>query len=160
MAYSLDGFAHAAEALVGSAYGAKDRRAFTSAVRASTICAVVVAIGYCAVYGLFGSSIVALITGIADVRRTADEFLPWLVLTPIVSVWSFMLDGIFIGTTRTVAMRNAMFVSLLVFLGAVWLFLPLWGNHGLWAALIVLMMVRAVTLGFWYPRILRDLPAA
>jgi MATE family multidrug resistance protein len=160
MAYSLDGFAHAAEALVGSAYGAKDRRAFTSAVRASTICAVVVAIGYCAVYGLFGSSIVALITGIADVRRTADEFLPWLVLTPIVSVWSFMLDGIFIGTTRTVAMRNAMFVSLLVFLGAVWLFLPLWGNHGLWAALIVLMMVRAVTLGFWYPRIVRDLPAA
>jgi MATE family multidrug resistance protein len=160
MAYSLDGFAHAAEALVGSAYGAKDRRAFTSAVRASTICAVVVAIGYCAVYGLFGSSIVALITGIADVRRTADEFLPWLVLTPIVSVWSFMLDGIFIGTTRTVAMRNAMFVSLLVFLGAVWLFLPLWGNHGLWAALIVLMTVRAVTLGFWYPRILRDLPAA
>jgi MATE family multidrug resistance protein len=159
MAYSLDGFAHAAEALAGSAYGAKDRRAFRSAVRASTVFAAIVAIAYCAVYGLFGSSIVAAITGIADVRSTAEEFLPWLVLTPIVSVWSFMLDGIFIGTTRTVAMRNAMFVSLVVFLGAVWLFLPIWGNHGLWAALIVLMVVRAVTLGFWYPRIVRDLPA-
>ncbi len=159
MAYSLDGFAHAAEALAGSAYGAKDRKAFKSAVRASTVFAAIVAIGYCAVYGLFGSSIVAAITGIADVRSTAEEFLPWLVLTPIVSVWSFMLDGIFIGTTRTVAMRNAMFASLVVFLGAVWLFLPIWGNHGLWAALIVLMVVRALTLGFWYPRIVRDLPA-
>jgi MATE family multidrug resistance protein len=160
MAYSLDGFAHAAEALVGSAYGAKDRKAFKSAVRASTICAVTVSIAYCAVYGLFGSSLIAAITGIADVRRTAEEFLPWLILTPIVSVWSFMLDGIFIGTTRAAAMRNAMFISLAVFLGAVWLFLPLWGNHGLWAAIIVLMAVRALTLGFWYPRIVRDLPAS
>lgn len=158
MAYSLDGFAHAVEALAGGAYGAKNRRAFKSAVRASMVCAVLVAIGYCVVYGLFGSFIVAAITGIADVRRTAEEFLPWLILTPIVSVWSFMLDGVFIGTTRTVAMRNAMFLSLAVFLGAVWVFLPLWGNHGLWAALIVLMVARALTLGFWYPRIVRDLP--
>lgn len=158
MAYSLDGFAHAVEALAGSAYGAKDRRAFSSAVRASTVCAVVVAVGYSAVYAGFGSSIVAAITGIEEVRRTAEAYLPWLVLTPIVSVWSFMLDGIFIGTTRTVAMRNAMLVSLLVFLAAVWLFLPLWGNHGLWAALMVLMVVRALTLGLWYPRIVADLP--
>ncbi len=88
----------------------------------------------------------------------AVEFLPWLVVAPIVSVWSFQLDGIFIGTTRTVAMRNAMILSLGVFLIAVWLLLPLWGNHGLWAALTVLMVTRAITLGFWYPRIVRDLP--
>lgn len=160
MAYSLDGFAHAVEALAGSAYGARDRKAFTSAVGASVICAFLVALGYSTVYAVFGASIVAAITGILEVRTTAEEFLPWLVVTPIVSVWSFMLDGIFIGTTRTVAMRNAMFVSLLVFLAAVWLFLPTWGNHGLWAALMVLMTVRALTLGFWYPRIVRDLAPA
>ncbi|NIR60672.1 MAG: MATE family efflux transporter, partial [Gammaproteobacteria bacterium] len=99
------------------------------------------------------------ITGIDEVRSTAERYLPWLVLTPIVSVWSFQLDGIFIGATRTAAMRNAMFISLVVFfLAAVWLFLPLWGNHGLWAAMIVLMVVRAATLGYWYPRIVRDIP--
>jgi MATE family multidrug resistance protein len=158
MAYSLDGFAHAAEALVGAAYGARNRRAFTNAVHASTICAVAVAMAYCVVYAGFGSWMIALITGIPEVQMTAAEYLPWLILTPIVSVWSFQLDGIFVGTTRTVAMRNAMLVSLVVFLGAVWLFLPIWGNHGLWAALIVLMLTRAITLGIGYPRILQDLP--
>ena len=158
MAYSLDGFAHAVEALAGTAYGARNRRAFVSAVHASTIGAALVALTYCIVYAGFGSSIVALLTGISEVRNMAAEFLPWLILTPIVSVWSFQLDGIFIGTTRTVAMRNAMLVSLATFLLAVWLFLPLWGNHGLWAALMVFMVIRAVTLGIGYPRILRDLP--
>ena len=158
MAYSLDGFAHAVEALAGSAYGARNRWAFVSAVRASTACAFLVSIAYCLVYAGFGSSIVALITGIAEVRTTAGEYLPWLVVAPVVSVWSFQLDGIFVGTTRAVAMRNAMLLSLAVFLAAVWLLLPLWGNHGLWAALIVLMGTRAITLGIWFPRIVRDLP--
>ena len=158
MAYSLDGFAHAVEALAGSAYGARNRWAFVSAVRASTACAFLVSIVYCVVYAGFGSSIVALITGIAEVRTTAGEYLPWLVVAPVVSVWSFQLDGIFVGTTRAVAMRNAMLLSLAVFLAAVWLLLPLWGNHGLWAALIVLMGTRAITLGIWFPGIVRDLP--
>ena len=160
MAYSLDGFAHAVEALAGAAYGARSRWAFVNAVRASTACAFLVSIAYCIVYAAFGPSIVALITGITEVRSMAAEYLPWLVLAPVVSVWSFQLDGIFIGTTRAVAMRNAMILSLAVFLVAVWLFLPVWGNHGLWAALTVLMVARAITLGVWLPRIVRDLPAS
>jgi len=160
MAYSLDGFAHATEALAGSAYGARDRRAFLSVVRASSVCALMVALAYCVVYAGLGTSIIALITGIAEVRTTAAAYLPWLVVAPMISVWSFQLDGIFIGTTRAVAMRNAMILSLIAFLGALWLFLPWWGNHGLWAALTVFMAVRAITLGIWFPRIVRDLPEA
>jgi MATE family, multidrug efflux pump len=158
MAYSLDGFAHAVEALAGSAYGARNRQAFVKFVRASTACAVLVACAYCVAYAVFGSSIVALVTGIDTVKDRAAEFLPWIVIAPLASVWSYQLDGVFIGTTRTIAMRNAMVISLVVFLLAVWLFLPLWGNHGLWAALTVFMIARAITLGFWYPRIVRDLP--
>ena len=159
MAYSLDGFAYAVEALAGAAYGARDRRAFSSAVRASTVCAVAVAIVYCVVYALLGPDIINLITGIGDVRATASQYLPWLVAMPIVAIWSFQLDGIFIGTTRTAAMRNAMLVSLGAFVAAVWLFLPIWGNHGLWAAMALFMAMRAVTLGIGYPRIARDLAA-
>lgn len=159
MAYSLDGFAYAVEALAGAAYGARDRQAFSSAVRASTVCAFVVAIAYCLAYWRFGTDIIALITGIADVRDTASEYLPWLVAMPIVAVWSFQLDGIFIGTTRTAAMRNAMLVSLAVFLLALRVLLPFWGNHGLWAAMMMLMMIRAATLAIGYPRIVRDLDA-
>jgi MATE family multidrug resistance protein len=89
-----------------------------------------------------------LVTGIAEVRVTAVEFLPWLMVAPIVSMWSFQLDGIFIGTTRTVAMRNAMILSLGFFLVAVCLLLPLWGNHGLWAALTVFMAMGRLRWGF------------
>ena len=125
MAYSLDGFAHAVEALAGAAFGSRNRRAFLNAVHASTVCAGPVAVLYCLVYAAIGGSIVALVTGISEVRTTAGEFLPWLAIAPIVSVWSFQLDGIFIGTTSTVAMRNAMLLSLAAFLIAVWLLLPL-----------------------------------
>ncbi|TDJ18612.1 MAG: hypothetical protein E2O65_05730 [Gammaproteobacteria bacterium] len=123
-----------------------------NAVHASTVCAGLVAVLCCLGYAAFGPTIVALIMGISEIRAMAGEFLPWLVIAPIVSVWSFQLDGIFSGTTRTVAMRNAMLLSLAAFLIAVWLFLPRW------AALMVLMVTWAITLGIWYPRIVRNLP--
>ena len=96
-----------------------------------------------------------LFTNLAEVRAAAAAYLPWLVVAPLVSVWSFLLDGIFIGTTRTAEMRNAMIVSLGVFLLACWLLIPPLGNHGLWLSLMVLMAARAVSLGVFYPRLER-----
>jgi MATE family multidrug resistance protein len=89
------------------------------------------------------------------VRAAALEFLPWVAISPIISVWSFQLDGIFIGATRTPEMRNGMLISLACFLVAGWTLMPLYGNHGLWMALMLFMVIRAVTLGAWYPRIMR-----
>ena len=155
MAYGLDGFSHAAEILAGSARGARSRAAFLGAVRSATIwgfgCAVVVALAYAAL----GPRIIGLFTVLPEVRATAEAFLPWIVLSPLVSVWSFLLDGIFIGTTRTAAMRNAMAVSVLAYLSACWLLVPALGNHGLWLAFTLFMAARAVTLAVAFPRLLR-----
>ena len=159
MAYGLDGFAHAAEILAGGALGARSRPAFQGAVRAATIwgfgAAVLVALAYAAL----GPALIELFTVLPEVRTTAEAFLPWMILSPLVSVWSFLLDGIFIGTTRTAAMRNAMAVSLLAYLGACWLLVPALGNHGLWLAFTLFMAVRAITLAAVYPRLLRDIEA-
>ena len=113
-------------------------------------------------YGLFGTQIVALITDIETVRAACRTYLPWVVALPLVSVWSFQLDGIFIGAIRSAEMRNAMLVSVAVFLAAEAMLARLWDNHGLWAALMVLMLARALTLAALYPRIERGLtqPAA
>ncbi len=157
LAYGLDGFAHAAEALAGGAFGAGRLRQFRSAVRATTLWATVVAVGYALVYATFGDAIVSLMTDIEPVRQRANEFLPWLVVLPLLSVWSFQLDGIFIGATRTTEMRNGMIISLAVYLSGAWVLVPLLGNHGLWLALSVFMISRAVTLALWYPRIEREL---
>jgi MATE family multidrug resistance protein len=157
MAYGLDGFSHAAEILAGGALGARSRAAFQGAVRAAAIwglgCAVVVAL----IYAALGPWIIGLFTVLPEVQATAETYLPWMIASPLVSVWSFLLDGIFTGTTRTAAMRNAMAVSLLVYLGACWLLVPAFGNHGLWLAFTLLMAARAITLAVAYPRLLREI---
>jgi len=147
LAYGLDGFAHAAEALAGSAYGARNRTAFRSAVFYTTVWALALAGIYTLGYLLFGESIVSILTGIDSVRASASEYMPWILLSPIISVWGFQLDGIFIGATRTVEMRNAMILSLILYLLAIWFIVPVWGNHGLWFCLMLFMVGRAVTLG-------------
>ncbi|MFO1350894.1 MAG: MATE family efflux transporter [Gammaproteobacteria bacterium] len=156
-AYGLDGFAHAAEALVGGAYGARNLQAFRTAVRVSSVWAVVVASLYALLYAQFGGAIVAALTGIAEVRAQAAVFMPWMVLLPLISVWSFQLDGIFIGVTRTVEMRNGALLSVSVCIVAIWLLLPAWGNHGLWLAFTLFAAMRGLTLAAWYPRIVREL---
>ncbi len=157
MAYGLDGFAYAAEALAGNAYGRRNLGAFRSAVKASVILALIVSLGYCIVYSLAGTVIINALTGIDAVREHAIAFLPWAIASPMVGVWSYLLDGIFIGTTRTVEMRNGMIISVLAYLAAIWLLLPAWGNQGLWSALFIFLVARALTLGAWYPRIERSL---
>ncbi|MDJ0958764.1 MAG: MATE family efflux transporter [Arenicellales bacterium] len=155
LAYGLDGFAHAVEALAGSAYGARNRKSFHSAMFYTTVWALALAGVYTLVYALLGTSIINTLTGIEAVRVSANTYLPWLLVSPIISVWSFQLDGIFIGTTRTVEMRNGMLISLAAYLGAVWALVPVWGNHGLWLSLIIFMILRALTLGLMLPFISR-----
>lgn len=161
MAYGLDGFAHASEALVGRAQGAGDRAAFRAAVRAATVCAAAVAGVYFLVFAAVGGLLIRLLTDIPDIRELAFTYLPWAVATPLLGVWSFQLDGIFIGATRGREMRNAMIASLAVFLVALWTLPGIWGNHGLWASLMVMYVARALTLGVQYPGIERavDQPA-
>jgi MATE family multidrug resistance protein len=153
MAYGLDGFAHAAEALAGSAYGRRNLQAFRAAVKTSGVWALLVALGYCLVYALFGNAIIAALTSIGAVREQAGEFLVFVVASPIVGVWSYLFDGIFVGTTRTAEMRNGMIVSLSVYLAAVYWLTPRFDNYGLWTALMIFLVTRALTLGAWYPRI-------
>lgn len=157
MAYGLDGFAHAAEILVGSAVGARDKTAFSAAVRAATALAALLAVAFALVFAAAGDRLVALFTDLAAIRAAAHDFLPWMVLSPLLSVWSFQLDGVFIGATRTAEMRNGMIIALACYLAAAVALVPALGNHGLWLALMVLMAARAVPLALWYPRILRSL---
>jgi MATE family multidrug resistance protein len=156
LSFGLDGFAHAAEILAGNAIGAKDRPGFRRACRAATVSALALAGGAALVFALAGPGLVGLFTDIEEVRATAGQYLPWMVLSPFVSVWPFMLDGIFIGATRTTAMRNAMLVSLAVYLAACWTLIPLFDNHGLWASLLIFMAARGLTLGWYFPALERS----
>ncbi len=151
MAYGLDGFAHAVEALAGSAYGAGRRRLFRRAVYLTTLWGGVIALLAALVYLIFGEPIIALFTSIDSVAATALVYLPWMIVAPLVSVWSFQLDGIFIGTGHTREMRNAMIVSMLVYLALLQWLIPAYGNHGLFLGLMFFMLIRALSLLFYFP---------
>lgn len=157
MSHGLDGFAHAVEALVGSAKGAGNRESFRRAVTVSVFWACVVAILFAVVYWVGGKILISILTGVPSVRAEAELYLPWLIVAPVLSVWAFLLDGIFIGTTRTVELRNAMIFSTVLYVLLVQLALPLLGNHGLWLALSSFMLLRGVSLGFYYPRLSRSI---
>ncbi|GGH52924.1 MATE family efflux transporter [Frigidibacter albus] len=154
-AFALDGFAFAAEALVGQAVGARSR----GRVRRAAIITSQWGVGGAALlalcYWLAGPVVVDLMATSPEVRAEARAFLPWIAAAPLIGVASWMLDGIFIGATRTREMRNAMLVSAAVYVAAVAVLLPAFGNHGLWAALMVLNAVRGLTMAALYPRVER-----
>ena len=130
MAFGLDGFAHAAEALVGAA-------------------------GFSLLYWAGGAWIVGLLTDQASIRAAALQYLPWAAALPLASVAGFQLDGVFIGATRTRELMLAMTVSSAVFLLAAWALAGPFGNHGLWLAMTVFMVARGVTLGVQLPGVER-----
>jgi multidrug resistance protein, MATE family len=160
MAYGLDGFAHAAEALVGAAIGARDRHAFTQAVKVTALWSALGALGFSLAYWGAGAWIIDRLTDQAAVRTAAVTYLPWAALSPVISVWGFLLDGVFIGATRTRELMKAMVVSLAIFVATSWGLLALHGNHGLWAAMLIFMAVRGVTLARYLPGVVRGVAGA
>ena len=156
-AFGLDGIAHAAEALVGKAVGEKRRSAVETAVRLSLKWSLWFAIGFSAAYVIGGPALIRLLTDLADVRDAAFAYLPWLIASPLISVWSFLYDGVFVGATRAREMRDIMLIStLLVFLPA-WFVLQGYANHGLWAAFLLFLASRGLGMHIHYRR--RVLPA-
>lgn len=157
-AYFLDGLAFAAETLVGQAVGAAHRSGLLQAARITTRWSVGIACLVALALFLTGGRLVDLLSVDMSVRESARAFLPWAAAAPVLGVWAFQLDGIFIGATRTIDMRNAMLASTAIFLAAWWLLMP-WGNHGLWGAFYVHYLARIVTLACFYPRLVRSVPA-
>ncbi|MFC7049733.1 MATE family efflux transporter [Emcibacter nanhaiensis] len=151
--YGLDGFAQAAEILVGKATGRKNPNALRRAALVSGKFALYAALAYALLYALLGSGIVALLTDLDTIRLEARHYLWWLILLPLFSVWSFLFDGIFIGATAGAHMRNGMILSVLFYALCLAITLPLWENHGLWFSYTAFMVMRALTLIRHYPDI-------
>lgn len=153
--YLLDGFATAAEQLGGMAVGARDRRAFDRAVKLSSLWAVLLALAASLIFYASGGILIDFLTKSPEVRETARVFLPYAAAIPVLGVMAYLFDGIYIGATWSVAMRNLMVAAVVVFLVAWALLMPAFGNHGLWAALLLFLCARAIGQGLLYPRLRR-----
>ncbi|MEO8747612.1 MAG: MATE family efflux transporter [Rhodanobacter sp.] len=152
--FALDGLANAVEALSGHAIGAKDRHALRRVLTVAAGWSVLGSVAFAVLFAVGGRLFINLQTDIAGVRQIAYSFVPYLAVLPLVAVWSYLLDGLFIGATRAREMRDTMLISATLFALLAWWLRPL-GNHGLWLALLAFMAARAVGMGYVACRISR-----
>ena len=153
-AFFLDGLANAAEQLCGRAYGARDRYAFAGAVRLVVVWGFGFALVVTVVFALFGPALIDIMTASPEVRRLARDFLLFVTMSPMLAVFAFAYDGVYIGATWARDMRNLMVASLLIFLAA-WFSLRSYGNAGLWGALLVHYAARGGLEALRYPALFR-----
>ncbi|MGB3165961.1 MAG: MATE family efflux transporter [Alteraurantiacibacter sp.] len=154
-AFILDAFAFTAEERVGQAYGARDRERFIRAIRLTSEFALAAGFAFAVLFLLAGGPIINLLTTDAAVREIAHTFLPFAALVPLIGMPSWMLDGIFIGTTRGRALRNAGVAATLLYI-ALDLALRPYGNWGVWIAISASYLMRAGGLALYLPSLLRD----
>lgn len=157
IANALDGFAQSAETLTGQAIGAGDPVALRRAVLGSAFWAFALAIGLTGAFWQIGPELLPWFNANPDVLQSALIYLPWLVATPLCAFTCFLLDGVFIGATRGREIRNGMLIAAGTTLIAMHLLLIFFGNHGIWAAMILFYLLRGLILVLWYPRIPRAL---
>ncbi len=158
--YFLDGFATAAEQMVGESLGARQRRPFQRAVRLTFVWSGVMSVIASCVFLIAGSFAIDVITTSPEVREVARQYLLWAAIAPFVGFAAYHFDGVYIGATWSSEMRNMMLLSLIVYLAAWWFLMPAYGNDGLWIAMNVFLGIRGITLSLRYPvRLNRVLPA-
>lgn len=152
MSYGVDGFAFAAESLVGKYAGRSDQKSTQQMIRYAFVWGMGLAALYALIYGLAGKPLLHIFTNQTDVFVAATPFLFWMAIFPMLSTPCYIWDGIFIGLMEARKMRNSMLVSLAIFLLAYYPLQAMGGNHGLWAALLLFMMARGGMMWWQFSR--------
>lgn len=156
-AYAMDGFAFAAEALIARAIGQKNPKRLRKSALMCSFWGMVTCVSMSIFFAFGGTWLISVMAKSTEVQTTAADYLPWMIAAPILGCASWMLDGIFIGATQGRDMRNMMILSAIIYVIAVITLIPTYGNHGLWAALVISFVARGITLGARYPALERSL---
>ncbi|MHA6324993.1 MATE family efflux transporter [Roseivivax sp. CAU 1753] len=159
-AYALDGFAFAAEAMVGQAVGARATATLRRAALLTALWGGVATLALAVGFALGGGWLIAVMADVPPVVAEARRYLPWMVAAPVLGLASWMLDGIYIGATRTADMRNLMAISAAGYFAVAALLVPSFGNHGLWAALMASFIFRGLAMALRYPALERAVATA
>lgn len=153
VSYAVDGFAFAAESLVGRYTGANDKSQLKQAIKYCFIWGFALGAATALIYAIFSRPVLLIFTNQEQVIEAALVFFGWIIAGPIVSSFSYIWDGIYVGATATVAMRNSLLIAtLLVFLPAYFIAKPYMGNHAIWFAMTLFMVARGVMLTLYAPK--------
>ena len=154
-AFFLDAYAFSTEGLVGFTIGRKIKNTFLSVVKNSIQISFITSLIVSFVYIIFFKQIINIITDIELLRFISYKHFLWIIIIPPIASFCYQLDGIFIGASQTKEMRNAMIISVSSFIAISIYSTKYFGNHGLWFSLMCFMILRSLTLRFYFNKILR-----
>ncbi len=153
--FFLDAYAFSTEGIVGFAVGRRNRKSFLEVVRNSIQVSFITAIIISIIYLLFFKEIIYIITDIEILRFISFQHILWVIIIPPIACFCYQLDGIFIGASQTKEIRNAMIVSVLIYIGASIFLTKYLDNHGIWLSLLLFMILRSLTLQYYFKNILK-----
>ena len=149
----LDGFAHATEALAGSAWGEGKVTVFRRWVKLTGAWALAASLVYALFFWLAGDALTGLLTDITAVRSNVAQLMPLIILLPVVAVACYQFDGVYIAATAGAAMMVTMAVAFAIYILLLQALADRYGLQGLWAAVLIFMAARGIAQAIWYPRL-------
>ena len=154
-AFFLDAYAFATEGIVGFTIGRKNKKSFLSIVKNSIQISIFTALIISILYLIFFKQIINIITDVEILRFISYKHFIWIVIIPPIASICYQLDGIFIGASQTKEIRNAMIISVASFMIISIYLTKQFGNHGLWFSLLLFMILRSLTLNYFFNKILK-----
>ena len=158
ISFGLDGIANATEVLVGKAQGQKNIKQRNFVVKIALFWTGLFALSYSLLFAIAGEFFVGLLTDIPDVVISTKQYIHWIIILPILGCWCYLFDGVFVGLMKTKAMRNSMIIATFGCFFPMWWLFQSFGNHGLWAAFSVFLLVRGLSLAWHYYRVIEKQP--
>ncbi len=153
--FFLDAYAFSTEGIIGFALGKRNRKSFLEVVKNSIQVSFITAIIISIIYLIFFKKIIYIITDIEILRFISFQYILWIIIIPPIACFCYQLDGIFIGASQTKEIRNAMIISVLSYIGASTLLTKYLENHGIWLSLLLFMILRSLTLKYYFKNILK-----
>ena len=153
-AFILDAYAFSTEGVVGYSIGAKDKKLLKSVIKNSFILSAASSLIICVIFLIGKNSFIEMMTDIPDIREISFAYSNWVVIIPFISSFCFQFDGIFVGASQTKELRNAMIISVGIYVLSSFYLLANFGNTGLWISLCIFFIARALTLFVYLGKII------
>ena len=152
-AFILDAYAFSTEGIVGYSLGKKDLNLFKKIIKNSFILSSITGLIISILFFFSHNSVINLMSDISEIRMLSSSYVIWLIILPIISSFCYQFDGIFIGASQTLELRNAMIFSVLCYLIISVLLTKFLFNNGIWISLCVFMILRAISLFYYLDKI-------
>ena len=157
-AYVLDAYAFSTEGIVGYSIGSKNRQLLNDVIKNSFILSTATGLIICAIFFLSKNYYIITMTDLPNIREISFSYSYWIIIIPFAASFCFQFDGIFVGASQTTELRNAMIVSVAIYIVVSFFLIASFGNTGLWLSLCLFFIARALTLFVYMPRIYGRIP--